>query len=96
MRGISSKNYNANKYTKLLIYIPSNKSTTFIKSKLYIVNNLLVKALIRVNILKSKGIIINLNRNLIIIHSYLNLKVPIKVSSKGTYTNIIINPYSNK
>ncbi len=52
------------------MYIPSNNSTTFIKRELYIVNNLLIKALIKVNILKSKGIIINLNRNLIIIYSY--------------------------
>jgi len=70
VRGIRSKKYNTNKYTKLLIYIPSNNSTTFIKRELYIVNNLLVKALIRVNILKPKGIIIDLDRNLIIIRSY--------------------------
>jgi hypothetical protein len=70
VRGIRSKKYNANKYTKLLIYIPGNNSTTFIKRELYIVDNLLVKALNRVNILKPKGIIIDLNRNLIIIRSY--------------------------
>jgi len=70
VRGISSKKYNTNKYTTLLIYIPRGNSTTFIKRELYIINNLLVKALIRVNILKSKGIIINLERNLIIIYSY--------------------------
>jgi len=70
VRGIRSKKYNTNKYTKLLIYIPSNNSTTFIKRELYIVNNLLVKALIRVNIFKPKGVIINLNRNLIAIRFY--------------------------
>ncbi len=70
VRGIRSKKYNANKYIKLLIYIPSSNSTTFIKRELYIINNLLIKALIRVIILKPKGIIINLKRNLIIIYSY--------------------------
>ncbi len=58
------------KYTKLLIYIPRGNSTTFIKRELYIINNLLAKALIEVNILKPKGIIINLKRNLIIIYFY--------------------------
>ncbi len=36
VRGIRSKKYNTNKYTKLLIYIPSNNSTTFIKSVIVI------------------------------------------------------------
>ena len=47
----------------------SNK-VILIRYKIYIINNLSIKALININIIKLKDIILNTNKNLIIINSY--------------------------
>ena len=59
MKGINNNKYNTSKFIKVLIYFKgfnnSNKArTTIISYKFYIINKLLVKALIIINILKSK------------------------------------------
>ena len=54
----------------LLYFIIINKRQTLIKKEYYIVNKLITKALISINILKLKRIIINFNINLIIIKFY--------------------------
>ena len=41
-----------------------------IRYKIYIINNLLVKILISINIIKLESIILDINKDLIIINSY--------------------------
>ena len=43
---------------------------TLIYREIYIINNLLIKVLIDINIIKFKDIILNINKNLIIIDLY--------------------------
>ena len=59
-------------YTIISIYIPSNNSNkvALIRYKIYIIDDLLVKALININIIKLKLIILNISKDLITIGSY--------------------------
>lgn len=72
IRGIGKKRHDASEYTKLEIYIPNKTDaiTILIKREFYIVDNLSVKALISVNILKPKGIVIDFDKDLITIRLY--------------------------
>ena len=66
------KKYNIYEYTIILIYIPgkNNNKITLIYREIYIINNLFVKALININIIKSKEIILNIIKNLATIKFY--------------------------
>ena len=75
IKGISNKKYNASEFIKVPIYFKGFNSsgkarTTIISRKFYIINNLLVKALITVDILKPKRIVINFSDNTIKLGSY--------------------------
>ena len=76
----------------VLIYVPSknNSKVTLIRREIYIIDNLSTKALIRINIIKPEGIILNTNKDLIIISSYNLLKVPISIIVKDSYTDITV------
>ncbi len=90
MRGLGSSKYNTNKYTVVSIYILSKDGVILITRELYIVNNLLTKVFISVDIIKSKDIIIDIRRDLVIITSYNSLEVPVSIVIKGTRTDTII------
>ena len=54
--------------------MPSNNDkVTLIRREIYIINNLSIKALIRINIIKSKNIILDIFKNLTIIKLYKDL-----------------------
>ena len=61
VKEIKNKRYKVNKYIKIKIYL-SNKNNliTLIKWEFYIIDNLTTKALININIMKLKDIIIDL------------------------------------
>ena len=63
----------------MLIYLLKSRNTIFITREVYIINNLSVKALIKINIIKSKDIILNLLRDILIINSYKKLEVSITI-----------------
>ncbi len=74
VRGLGSNNYNINKFIIILIYIlGKNSKIALITKELYIVNNLSIRVLIGIDIMKLKEIIINTGRDLVIIISYNNL-----------------------
>ncbi len=53
IRGISDKKHDASKFTKIPIFFKSlNGTVTLIEYKFYIINDLLAKVLITINILK--------------------------------------------
>ena len=54
----------------MFIYLLKNKNTIFIIREIYIINNFNAKTLIEVNIIKSKCIILNLQRDVITINFY--------------------------
>ena len=61
IKGIRSKKYKASEYIRIKLYLLSkNDIVAFIEREFYIINNLIIKALIGIDILKSKGIILNL------------------------------------
>ena len=73
MKDIDIKKYNANKYVRIKIYLFSesdNEAIALIEREFYIINNLTIKALIKINIIKSKDIVINLEKNVIKIELY--------------------------
>ena len=67
---------------------------TIIERELYIINNLIVKILIEINIIKSKRIIINLENNVIEIDVYNNIEILIVAIIRESSIKITI--YSNK
>ncbi len=71
VRGISNKKHDASKFTRIPIFFKSLKGiVTLIEYKFYVIDNLLAKVLITINILKPKRIVINFRDNLIKIGSY--------------------------
>ena len=71
IRGIGDKKYDTSKFTKIPIFFKSfNGKVTLVEYKFYIINNLLAKVLIIIDILKPKRIVINFGDNLTKIRSY--------------------------
>ena len=71
VKDINNKKYNVNKYIKIKMYL-SNKNDviTLIKRELYIVDNLIIKIFIEINIIKFENIIFDLKYNLIKVDVY--------------------------
>ena len=67
--------YNVSEYIKLQMYLFDKNDIINIKKKIYIVDNLVIKALIDINIIKSKDIILDIKKNIIIIDSYKNIQI---------------------
>ena len=81
VRGLGTTTYNTSEYIRLKFYLPGENSTALIKREFYLINNLTTKALIRINIIKSKGIILDVVRNIITITLYKDIRVPITSAS---------------
>lgn len=65
--------HNVNEYVKLQIYLFNKNNIIKIKRKFYIVDDFIIKALIDINIIKSKDIIFDIKKNIIIIKLYKNI-----------------------
>ena len=70
VKDIENRKYNINKYIKLKIYFLDKNDIVIIERELYIVDNLIAKALIDINVIKLKRIVIDLKNNLIKIDIY--------------------------
>ena len=62
--------YDVNEYVKLQIYLFNKNNIIKIKRKFYIVNDFVIKAFVDINIIKSKNIILDIKKNIMIIDSY--------------------------
>ena len=60
IRNLDINRYNISEYIYIPIYFLEEKGTGLIFYKIYIMNNLNAKVLIKIDIIKSKGIILNL------------------------------------
>ena len=104
VKGIGDRKHDTYKYIKLKMYLQSsNSNTALINREFYIINNLTAKVLIGIDIMKPKGIVIDLGINIIKIGAYKDLLIPINIISKGNRVNttifsrkgIVLPPYTN-
>ena len=65
--------HNANEYIRLQIYLFNKNNIIKIEIFFYIVDDLAVKALIDIDIIKSKDMILDIGKNVIIIDLYKNI-----------------------
>ena len=72
------------------MYLLDKNKIAIIKRKLYIIDNLIIKALININSMKSKRIIINFNNDIIKVNVYNNIEIFIVAILRGSFINIII------
>ena len=75
MRDIDVNIYNINEYIKLQIYLLDKNDIIKIKREFYIVDDFIVKALIDINIIKLKNIILDIKKNVIIIDLCKNIQI---------------------
>ena len=75
MRDIDVNMHNVNEYIKLQIYLFNINDIVKVKREFHIVDNLAVKALIDINIMKSKSMILDIKKNVIIIELYKNIQI---------------------
>ena len=75
MRDIDVNMHNVNEYIKLQIYLFNKNNIVKVKKEFYIVDDLVVKALIDINIIKSEDIILDIKKNVIIIDLYKNIQI---------------------
>ena len=67
MRGIDVNMHNINEYIRLQMYLSNKNDIAKIEREFYIVDNLAVKALTNINIIKPKNIILDIGKNVMII-----------------------------
>ena len=94
VKDIDNRKYNTSEYIKFKIYLLDKNRIAIIERELYINNNLIVKVLIEINIIKLERIIVDLENNVIKIDIYDNIKISIVIITKESSINITI--YSNK
>ena len=104
VKGIGDRKYDTCEYIKLKMYLlsPTGK-TALIDREFHVVDNLTAKALIGIDIMKPKGIVIDLGMNIMKIGACKDLLIPIDVTSKGARVNtiifsrkgIVLLPYTN-
>ena len=75
MRDIDVNMHNANEYIRLQIYLSDKNDIIKIKREFHIVDDLAVKALIDINIIKSKDMIFDIKKNVIIIDSCKDIQI---------------------
>ena len=83
IKGIRNKKYNTSEYIKLKLYLLGLTGMAVIKRELYIINNLSIKALIGIDIIKPEGIIIDLNKDIIKVGTYEDIEVSIVINVRG-------------
>ena len=74
IKDINVNMYNVNEYIKLQMYLFNKNDIIKIKKEFYIVDNLVVKAFVDINIIKSKDIVLDIKKNVIIIDLCKNIQ----------------------
>ena len=80
---IRKQQYISNKFVIVIIYLLRNKGITIIQKEIYLVNNLIVNILIRINIIKLEKIILYLTKEYTEIKLYNNIYLPLTIYTKG-------------
>ena len=74
MRDINVNMYNMNEYIKSQIYLFVKNDIIRIKKEFHNIDNLVIKAFVDINIIKSKSIILDIEKNVIIIDLYKDIQ----------------------
>ena len=74
IKNIDVNIYNVNEYIKLQMYLFNKNYIIKIKRDFYIVDDFVIKAFVEINIMKSKNIILDIEKNVIIIDLYKNIQ----------------------
>ena len=92
VRGLGIKEHDACEYAIVSMYIPSkdNNKVALIRREIHIVDDLSVKALIDIDIMKPEVIILDTDKNLVTINSCGSLQVPLSMTTKGPRTDSVI------
>ena len=67
IRGIDVNMHDANEYVRLQIYLSDKNGIAKIEKEFHIVDDLAVKALVGINIMKSEGMVLDIEKNVMII-----------------------------
>ena len=94
VKDIENNRYNISQYIKLKIYLFEKNITILIKREFYIVEDLTVKVLIGIDIIKPEAMTVDLSQDLMRIGACEDIKVFIVITIRDSHTNVII--YSSK
>jgi len=87
MRDIKNNKHLINNYLQLLMYfqntIDNNIIVVYFCQEIYVIKNLRAKLLLNINIIDLKHIIVNINKQKLIIKSCRNLKTQLKIKLKN-------------
>ena len=78
IKGLNINIYNINEYINLEIYLLSKKNNNniiLVKREFYIVDNLIIKIFINIDILKPEDIVFNIIKDIIIVILYKNIEI---------------------
>ena len=75
IKGIDVNMHDVKEYIKLQIYLFDKNDIIKIKKEFYIVDDLVIKAFIDINIMKPKDMILDIEKNVIIIDLYKNIRI---------------------
>ena len=75
VKGIDVNMYDVSEYVRLQMYLFDKNGIIKVKREFHIVDDLVVKALIDINIMKSKGMILDIEKNVIIIDLCKNIQI---------------------
>ena len=73
VKGIDVNMYDVSEYIRLQMYLFDKNDIVKIEKEFYIVDDLVVKALVDIDIIKSEGMILDIEKNVMIIDSYKNI-----------------------
>ena len=75
MKDININIYNVNEYVKLQINLSNKNDIIKIKKGFHIVDDLIIKTFVDINIIKSKDMVFDIKKNVIIIGLYKNIQI---------------------
>ena len=91
VKGINSNKHEASEYIKIKMYLSGkNEMIALIEREFHVVDNLTAKALIGIDIMKSKEIVLDLQADVMRIGVCQDLEISIVVTSRGSRINVSI------
>ena len=91
IRDLEIKKYDVYEYVIIFIYILNNDNKiTLIRREIHIINDLFIKTFIKIDIIKFKNIIFDINKNFVIIKLYNSLQVLMFIIIINFRINVVI------
>ena len=92
VRDLGIKEYNVCEYTIIFIYISNNDNDkiALIRREIHVVDNFLTKTFIDIDIIKFEAIVLDINKDLIIIGSCDSFQISMSMVTKGFRTDVVV------